>query len=114
MEYRTDLLVDPRVQPAVDELRQIITDRYPDATFEVAHGEDPEGVYLRATVDVEDAEEVFDAVVDRLLAMQIDDELPVYVVPIRPVDRVLDSMRTEQKPLRRSHRLMEAGATLPI
>jgi len=43
-------------------------------------------------VDVSDTEEVFDVVVERLLEMQIDDALPIYVVPVRPVHRVIREM----------------------
>ena len=35
-------LTDPRVGAAVEELKQVITARYPDATFDVYQGEDPE------------------------------------------------------------------------
>jgi hypothetical protein len=83
---------DPRIQSALDELRGIIAQQYPTAIFEVSRGEDPEGIYLDAIVDVEDTDEVFDLVVDRLLEMQIDEELPIYVIPIRPVERVLAEM----------------------
>lgn len=87
---------DPRIRSALDELREIIEQRYPTAVFEVSRGEDPEGIYLDAIVDVEDTDEVFDLVVDRLLEMQIDEGLPVYVIPIRPVERVLAEIKRYQ------------------
>ena len=62
-------------------------DRYPDATSSVGLGEDPEGVYLRPVVDVEDRGEVVDAVLDRLVNPQTEHELPLYVVPGRPPER---------------------------
>jgi len=62
-----------------------IRERYPDATFAVSMGDDPDGIYLMATVDLEDTGEVLDAIMDRLLEVQIDEALPVYVIPIRPL-----------------------------
>lgn len=100
-EPETDKQADVRIDAAITELRQMINSHFPTATFAITHGDDPEGVYLIPTVDVEDTEEVFDVVVERLLQLQIDDELPVYVIPIRPEARVLQEFRT-QRPLRPS------------
>lgn len=87
---------DPRIEAALVELRALIARRYPDAIFDVAHGEDPEGVYLTAYVDVDDTDEVVDLFVERLLALQIEDGLSVYVIPLRA-----DSRR--QAPAPQSH-----------
>jgi hypothetical protein len=86
-------LRDQRIQRAISELKGLISSRYPMATFAVSLGDDPEGVYLTATVDVEDTDAVMDVVIDRLLELQVDEGLPVYVVPIRPLERVLAEMR---------------------
>jgi hypothetical protein len=56
----------------------------PLATFQVVPGEDPTGTYVLATVDVEDTELVMDAYMDRLLTLQIDEGLPLYVLPLHP------------------------------
>jgi hypothetical protein len=80
---------DPRLLAAASELRELIAARYPGATFELTSGDDPAGLYLIPTVDVDDTEEVAEVVTDRLLALQVDDELPVYVFPVRPLARVL-------------------------
>lgn len=80
---------DPRLLAAAAELRELIVARYPEATFELATGDDPSGLYLIPTVDVDDTEDVADVVSDRLLALQVDEELPVYVFPVRPLARVL-------------------------
>src|SRR5215216_6030568 len=80
---------DPRVQAAVAELQHLIRSRYPTATFVVGEGwDDPEGVYITATVDLDDPDEVVDLIVARLLELQIDEGLPVYVIPIRTPERV--------------------------
>jgi hypothetical protein len=82
------ILSDPRIQSALAELEGMIRDKYPTATFAVSIGDDPEGVYLTPTVEVDDTDEVFDVVVDRLLDMQVEEELPVYVFPVRSPERV--------------------------
>lgn len=90
---------DPRMQAAVAELTERLHARYPEATFTVAIGEDPEGVYLTPTVDVEDTDEVLDVVFDRLMELQIDEGLPLYVMPVLPLARVAEQLkaRTTQR-----------------
>ena len=72
---------DPRTRGAVEQLQALISHRYPEAMFETYWGEDPEGIYLDAIVDVEDTDEVMDLIIDRLLEIQIDEGIPVYVIP---------------------------------
>ena len=96
-EHQASPPSDPRIRAAVAELEELIRRRYPEATFDVGQGHDPEGVYLTPTVDVEDTDAVFDIVVDRLLELQIDDELPVYVIPVRPIERVMAELRARPK-----------------
>jgi hypothetical protein len=80
-------LDDPRIQAALIELRALITQRFPNASFSVFRGEDPEGIRLLTTADVDDLDEVMDAVIDRMVDMQIYEGLPVYVVPVWPPAR---------------------------
>ena len=84
---------NPRLGAAVTEVQTMIRERYPSATFDVAPGEDPVGLYLTTTVDVEDTGEVFEVVVARLLELRIEDELPIYVIPVRRLARVAAEMR---------------------
>jgi hypothetical protein len=86
---------DPRIQSAVEELRGMIHDRFPQAVFSVSRGEDPEGIYLDAIVDVEDPDEVMDLVIDRLFQLRVDEGLPVHVLPQRPVERSLEALRSQ-------------------
>ncbi len=79
---------DPRIQSAVAELKTVIRHHYPEASFEEMLGEDPEGTYVIATVDVEDTDDVVDVYIERLLEIQIDEGLPIYVIPIRPLERI--------------------------
>lgn len=79
---------EDRMGAAVVELQGLIQHNYPDACFEVRRGEDPEGTYVLVTVDIEDPDEVVDVYVERLLELQVDEGLPLYVIPIRPLSRV--------------------------
>ena len=103
MSHETEYSTDPRIAQAVDELQALIRSRYPDAHFDVSTGDDPEGVYLTATVDLEDPDEVTDLVIERTMQLQVEEQLPVYVVPIRPLSRVMEARR----------RRLETGAPLP-
>lgn len=86
---------DPRIRAALAELRTLIARHFPAATFTIAREEDPAGIYLTATVDVEDLDAVIAIFLDRLIDMQVDEGLPVYVVPEQPIERVLTQMRRQ-------------------
>ena len=86
-------------QQAVVELQQLIQARYPDAVFEVGPGgDDPEGTSITAIVDLDDPDEVMDLVIERLLTFQIEELLPIQIVPIRTPERVaaLEQQRAGQ------------------
>ena len=86
----------PREQAALDEMQALITRHYPTASFEVARGDDPEGWYLTASVDVPDPDEVVDVILPRLMEVQIDEGLPVYVIPVRTPERVAALLRERE------------------
>jgi uncharacterized protein (DUF433 family) len=88
--------VTPRAQAALDELRAMIAAHFPQATFATFKGYEPAGIYLRATVDVDDIDEVFAVVRDRLLDIQIEERIPVYVTFARPIERTLAELRERQ------------------
>lgn len=89
-KYELELLNHPDIQAAVAELQGIIRNRYPDAHFDVGIGEEPLGVYITATVDVEDTDEVRDLYTDRIVELQVEERLPVYVITVRPSHRWMD------------------------
>ena len=84
-------LSTPRMQAAIEEIQRLIQQHYPEAIFQVEPGDDPMGMYVLATVDVEDTDAVVEVYIDRLLELQIDEGLAVYVVPVRPLARVQTS-----------------------
>jgi hypothetical protein len=92
-------LQDARVQTALDELRRLIQECYPTASFEIRAGEDPSGIYLVATVDTDDIGDVIELVTDRLVTMQVDERLPVYVVPVHTPEQIRERLRARQQAL---------------
>jgi hypothetical protein len=99
MKMEDRIVNAPRIQAALSELEDSIRQRYPSATFSVSHGfgDDLEGVYLIATVDLEDLTAVVDIYSDRLVDMQVEEDLPVHVIPVRPPERIaamLDDRRS--------------------
>ena len=84
------------MQAAVAEVQELIRARYPDATFAAGYGEDPDGVYLTVTVDLDDTDEVVDVYINRLLDLQIEEGLPLHVIPVRPPERIAAMLKERQ------------------
>ncbi len=68
---------------AVAEITALILARYPAAKFHVYWGDDPTGLHIQPAVDIDDFDEVLNVVIERLLQLQIDDGLPIWVLPTR-------------------------------
>lgn len=96
--------ISASMQNALKEMEGVIGERYPTATFEVSRGEDdPEAVHLTATVDLDDPDEVLDLVITRVMELQVDEGLPLYVIPVRTPERVeaLRRVQSQTKPYQR-------------
>lgn len=78
---------EPQVAAALAELRQLIHQRYPTATFSVCSRDDPDGVRLRVSVDVEDTDAVLDLVMDKLYELHVEQDLPSSVIAEQPLAR---------------------------
>jgi len=88
MNDLSTLTLEPKMQAAVDELEDLILRQYPTAEFRV--GRDPEGseaIHLTAILDLDEPDEVFDLVIDRTMELLIEDDLPIYVIPVRTPER---------------------------
>jgi hypothetical protein len=81
------------MEKAVNELKGTIAKHFAQASFVVEEGFDPKGIYLVTTVDIADTDEVMDVIGDRLVELQVDEGLPIYVTPLRPMRRVLAELR---------------------
>jgi hypothetical protein len=95
MRPERHIVLTPRMEKAVNELKGTISERFPQASFVVEEGFDPKGIYLVTTVDIADTDEVIDAVGDRLVELQVDEGLPIYVTPLRPIKRVLVQLQEQ-------------------
>ncbi len=92
-----DHLTDPRIRAAVAELQDMIRAHYPSTVFTVVEAEDPEGIYVRAVVDVDDPDEVKEVFIDRMIDLQVEDGLPVYVVPVRTPKRLAALLQRQRE-----------------
>ena len=91
-----DLVTDPRARSAIAEMHGLIGAHYPDATFDVGFGDDPAGVWLTVSVDVDDPDEVVDLIIVRLLELQFDEGVPLYVFPNRTPERIAAMLRARK------------------
>jgi hypothetical protein len=96
MRPESPVRLTPRMEEALHELQRLITARFPQAAFVVEKGVDPEGIYLVTTVDIADTDEVIAVIGDRLVELQVDEGLPVYVTPLRPIERVVAQLRERE------------------
>ncbi len=82
-------VLDSRTEKAVEELKGMIRRHYPDAEFRLgANPEDSAITELVTIVDADDTDQVLDVVVDRQMELQINEDLPIFVVTERPWKRV--------------------------
>ncbi len=88
---------DPRMQAAIAELRETIHNHYPEATFRVGPIGDMPGIWLTATVDLDDPDEVVNLVIDRVVEMQDVEGLPLHVLPHRTPERIVAMLRAERE-----------------
>jgi len=62
-------------------------------------------------VDLDDVDEVVEAFGERLLEMQVEERLPIYVIPLQPVERVIESMRAPKAA--RKHSVLDLPPLAP-
>ena len=96
MSQQRPVPLSPAMEKAVNELKGSISKRFPQASFVVEEGFDPKGIYLVTTVDIADTDEVMDVIGDRLVELQVDAGLPLYVTLLRPIQRVLAELRERE------------------
>src|SRR3954447_23885540 len=96
MSQKRSVPLSPAMEKAVNELKGTISERFPQASFVIEEGFDPKGIYLVTTVDIADTDELIDAVGDRLLELQVDEGLPLYVTPLRPIQRFIAQLQEQE------------------
>jgi len=81
--------LEPRRQQAVTELTGLIRDQYPGAAFQIEPGiDEPESTSMTVVVDLDDPDEVMDLIIDRLIELQVEQKIPISVIPTRTPERV--------------------------
>ena len=96
-------------------MEQTIRAHYPSARFVVTRSVDePENVHLLTTVDLADPDEVVDLVLDRLVELQVEERIPVYVIPVRTPERILANQVSQPEPERGHLRLIRDLARRPV
>ncbi|MEA2513883.1 MAG: hypothetical protein QOJ59_3370 [Thermomicrobiales bacterium] len=93
MTHYENLIVEPRVQAAIDDVQELIRRQYPAALFTLGRSEAPEGIYVRAIVDTDDMDAVEQTFLDRLVDLLVEEALPIYVVPVRSPHRIAEMIR---------------------
>jgi len=73
---------------AIAEIQSLISDAYPGTSYDTSYQDDPAGMYMVATVDTEDLDAVVDSFIDRLLTLQVDEGIPLYVIPVHVSRRI--------------------------
>jgi hypothetical protein len=101
--YECRIPMTPRLEEAIAEMKDRITRQYPTTTFEQYQGEDPVGIYLIAIVDTDDLEEVAELFTSRLVDLQVDEGLPLFVIP-EPTPERNAAIVAEQEAARKARR----------
>lgn len=86
----------PEVQHALNELQALISARYPAAEFATTRGVEPPAVYLNVTLDVDDLYAVRELVSDRLVEMQVEEDLSIKVRVEWPEARLRAHLRQQR------------------
>jgi hypothetical protein len=87
---------DEKTQQVLTEVQARIKAAYPEATFTVAVGEDPVGIYIDAYTNAPDGFAVLDLVSDWLVDLHVNEGLAIHVIPLptpQPGARSPDSAR---------------------
>jgi len=87
-----------RIQYAVRELQDMIKSQFPTTTFELAQSpDDPDSLHLLAISDVDDPDEVGDLVVERVVALQVEEGISLHVIPLRTPARIEEALTSPSR-----------------
>jgi hypothetical protein len=101
--YECRIPITPRMEEAIAEMKERITRRYPTTTFEMYQGEDPVGIYLIAIIDDDDVEVAKDLYLSRMVDLQVEEGLPLFVIP-EPTPERNAAIVAEQEAARKARR----------
>ena len=83
---------------AITEIQSLISDAFPGTLYETSYQDDPAGMHMIAKIDTEDIDAVVDCFIDRLLTMQVDENLPLYVIPVRSAKQAVKQTQSPHLP----------------
>lgn len=96
MSAEHEPVLDDQMERAVAELSGLIQGQHPTATFRLsASPDDPQAIHLWASLDLDDPDEVVDLLIERMMTLQIEEGLPLFVIPVRTPERVA-ALRRDQ------------------
>jgi hypothetical protein len=75
------------MEAAIAEMKERILRHYPGTEFTVYERDDPEGIFMSAIVDTENLEAVKALFLSRMVDLQVDEVLPLFVVPERTPEK---------------------------
>jgi uncharacterized lipoprotein YddW (UPF0748 family) len=78
----TIAIQDEKMQRVLAEVQARIKAVYPEATFTVAVGDEPVGIYLDAYTDAPDGFAVLELVSDWLVDLHVNEGLVIHVIPL--------------------------------
>ena len=84
------LELSPEMQNAIDEVTAIISASYPTTTFVTEPGVEPDSVFVQAFVDAIEPDDVMDLYISRLVTIQVEEGIPLYVFARRTPERLLE------------------------
>lgn len=85
--YECRVPITSRMEELIAEMKDRISRRFPTTTYEMYQGEDPVGIYLIAIVDTDDLEEVNELFSSRIVDVQVDEGIPLFVITERTPER---------------------------
>jgi hypothetical protein len=81
--------LDERTRRAIAKLKVVIIAGYPASTCELTRAaDDARSLHLLPIADVDDPDRVGDLVIDQVVALQVDEGIPIHVSPLRTPERV--------------------------
>ena len=91
--------IDTRIEAALEELKALIRQRFPEAQFRIGVSPDDATITeLVTVVDDDDPSQVLDLVIDRQMELQIDEGLPIFVVTEPTLERALALVKRMRAP----------------
>ena len=89
--------LDERTRQAVADGQSAIAARYPTARFALTPSpEDPASLHLLAVADVDDPDEIGDLVVEQLVALHVDADISLHVIPLRTREHVQTALMADR------------------